>query len=111
MEFVDEFGLPNDIVAVSVAYMDLYLSRKPTEKKNLQLLAMVCIFVASKFHEVEAISIAELQTLAEGGYTVDAIQSLELDLLRTLDWNMAPITVRFFPFLLLFSHNNNLVRQ
>jgi len=85
--------------------MDLYLSRKPTEKKNLQLLAMVCIFVASKFHEVEAISIAELQTLAEGGYTVDAIQSLELDLLRTLEWNMAPITVRFsFSFYLFISH-------
>ena len=46
LEFVDEFGLPNDIVAVSINYMDMYLSRKQVDKINLQLLAMVCIFVA-----------------------------------------------------------------
>ena len=44
------------------------------DKINLQLLAMVCIFVASKFHEVEPISILELQTLAEGGYTESSIR-------------------------------------
>ena len=67
-------GLPNDIVAVSINYMDMYLSRRQVDKINLQLLAMVCIFVASKFHEVEPISILELQTLAEGGYTESSIR-------------------------------------
>ena len=94
LEFVDEFGLPNDIVAVAVNYMDVYLSKRKVNKINLQLLAMVCVFVASKFHEVEPISIQELQTLAEGGYTEDSIRNLELDLLNTLDWNMNPITTR-----------------
>lgn len=92
LEFVDEFGLPNDIVAVSVSYMDMYLSKRKTDKQQLQLLAMVCIFVASKFHEVEPISIQELQTLAEGGYTEKSIRDLELDLLSTLNWEMNPIT-------------------
>ena len=50
LEFVDEFGLPNDIVAVSINYMDMYLSRKQVDKINLQLLAMVCIFVAYVFN-------------------------------------------------------------
>ena len=72
--------------------MDMYLSRRQVDKINLQLLAMVCIFVASKFHEVEPISILELQTLAEGGYTEKSIRTLELDLLTTLEWNMNPIT-------------------
>ena len=54
--------------------MDMYLSRRQVDKINLQLLAMVCIFVASKFHEVEPISILELQTLAEGGYTESSIR-------------------------------------
>ena len=58
--------------------------------QQLQLLAMVCIFVASKFHEVEPISIQELQTLAEGGYTEKSIRDLELDLLSTLNWEMNP---------------------
>jgi hypothetical protein len=92
LEFVDEFGLPNDIVAVAVNYMDMYLSKKKVDKINLQLLAMVCIFVASKFHEVEAISIQELQTLAEGGYTEESIRLLEFNLLETLNWNMNPTT-------------------
>ena len=62
------------------------------DKASLQLLAMVCIFVASKFHEVDPISIVELQTLAEGGYTEQQIRELELDLLQTMSWNMNPIT-------------------
>ena len=72
--------------------MDMYLSKRKTDKQQLQLLAMVCIFVASKFHEVEPISIQELQTLAEGGYTEKSIRDLELDLLSTLNWEMNPIT-------------------
>jgi hypothetical protein len=86
LEFVDEFGLPNDIVAVAITYLDVYLSRKQVDKVHLQLLAMVCVFVASKFHEVEPISIQELQTLAEGGYTEKSIRDLELELLNTLNW-------------------------
>jgi hypothetical protein len=92
LEFVDEFGLPNDIVAVAVAYLDIFLSRRRVNKASLQLLAMVCIFVASKFHEVDPISIAELQTLAEGGYTEEQIRSLELELLQAMSWNMNPTT-------------------
>ena len=41
LEFVDEFGLPNDIVAVAITYLDVYLSRKQVDKVHLQLLAMV----------------------------------------------------------------------
>lgn len=62
------------------------------DKGNLQLLAMVCIFVASKFHEVDPISISELQTLAEGGYSEQQIRALEIELLRILEWNMNPTT-------------------
>ena len=80
------------LYTVSVSYMDMYLSKRKTDKQQLQLLAMVCIFVASKFHEVEPISIQELQTLAEGGYTEKSIRDLELDLLSTLNWEMNPIT-------------------
>ena len=46
---------------------------------------MVCIFVASKFHEVEPISILELQTLAEGGYTESSIRKFFWTLLHRGD--------------------------
>ena len=63
--FDETCALFSSTVAVAVSYLDIYLSRRHVDRLA-QLLAMVCIFVASKFHEVDPISIVELQTLAEG---------------------------------------------
>lgn len=54
------FELAMDTVACAVHFMDQYLSCFSVNKSMLQILSMVCMYVASKMHEPHPISMVRL---------------------------------------------------
>lgn len=66
------FDLSVDTVGCAISYMDQFLSVESVDKIMMQLLSLVCVFVASKMHDPEPISLVRLPILEEG------VQSLAL---------------------------------
>ncbi|KAJ0389135.1 hypothetical protein P43SY_011714 [Pythium insidiosum] len=84
------FGLTQDVVGIAIHYLDQYLSVHSADKITLQLLSMVCLFVASKMHESQPITMEEMELLCEHKFSSDDITKLEAKLLGVLDWKLDP---------------------
>lgn len=58
------FGMAKDTVGCAVAYMDRYLSIHSVTKRQLQMLALVTLSMASKMHETQPISLVRRRVLS-----------------------------------------------
>lgn len=81
-----------DTVACAVNYMDRYLSEFKADKVLLQLLAMVCLSLASKMFETQPITMDEMRMLSRGAFQKVDIRDVEKQVLLTTNWNLNPIT-------------------
>lgn len=75
----------------SVSLLDQYFKRtkKVIDVTDLHLNGMVCMFIASKYEEIEPIKIREL--IDEVGHFIfskEDIQNKELDILKTLQFQV-----------------------
>lgn len=83
-----------DTVACAVNYMDRYLSEFKADKVLLQLLAMVCLSLASKMFETQPITMDEMRMLSRGAFQKVDIRDVEKQVLLTTNWNLNPITAQ-----------------
>ena len=60
LEVTEEQHCHPEVFALAVNYLDRVLSRLPIQKSNFQLVACVCIFVASKFKETNPLCAEKL---------------------------------------------------
>ncbi|OQR82950.1 hypothetical protein ACHHYP_15272 [Achlya hypogyna] len=86
------FELSVETVACAVHYMDVYLSVLSADKIVLQLVSMVAMFVASKFHETRPIVMEEMELLCQNKYPRAEIVAMEKQLLHVLQWKLNPPT-------------------
>ncbi|TMW56647.1 hypothetical protein Poli38472_006657 [Pythium oligandrum] len=84
------FELSVDTVGCAIHFLDQYLSQHSVDKIMMQLVSMVCMFVASKMHETQPISMEEMELLCERKFTRDQILKAESKLLLVLNWNLNP---------------------
>lgn len=89
-ETAKAFDLTQDAVGCAIHFLDQYLSEHSVDKVLLQLLCMVCMYVASKMHETQPITLEEMELLCEHKFTKDQILSLEAKLVAALDWKLSP---------------------
>jgi hypothetical protein len=91
--FIEEYSLSPYTVPTALNYLDRYLSVRPTSKTTLPLVAVVCVFIASKFHDVQALSLDDLLALKfdDGPYTVKHFVKTEQNILLALKWNLHPV--------------------
>ncbi|KAF0700737.1 Aste57867_8792 [Aphanomyces stellatus] len=92
----DELQLPKEIVHSAVAYLDRLLN-VPTAlppQSHLQLVCLVCLFVAAKYAAVECDvpSMDEMVAYGHGQYTVDDIKACEVATLQALGWSLSALT-------------------
>ena len=73
LELTNEQKCHPEVFALAVNYLDRILTRIPIKKNQFQLLASVCIFLASKFKENEPISSEKLVVYTDFSVTVDLI--------------------------------------
>ncbi|GLE10704.1 hypothetical protein PINS_up022921 [Pythium insidiosum] len=95
-ETAKAFELANDTVGCAVFFMDRYLSTSSVDKIMLQLVSMVSMYVASKMHEHQPISMEEMDLLSQRKFSRDDIRRVESQLLELLDWRLNPPTAFTF---------------
>ncbi|GAB9468640.1 G2/mitotic-specific cyclin a [Globisporangium polare] len=90
------FELAKDTVGCAIHFMDQFLSVSSVDKIMLQLLSMVCMYVASKMHESQPISMDEMDLLSQRKFSRDDIRRVESQLVKVLGWHLAPPTTFTF---------------
>ena len=82
-----------------VSWLDLTLSvfqDNPVPKKQLQLVGVTSMFVASKYEEMYPPEIADFAYVTDRAYTTAQIRDMEMKILRSLDFNFGrPLPLQF----------------
>lgn len=73
LEVCEEQGCQPAVFALAVTYLDRVLSRVALKKSQFQLLACVCMFLASKFKETCPLPAEKLVVYADFSITVEEI--------------------------------------
>ena len=69
LEVTEEAKCSPEVFSLAVNYMDRVLSKIPLEKSQFQLLASVCIFLASKFKESSPLCAEKLVICSDFSFT------------------------------------------
>ena len=112
LEVTEEAKCSPEVFSLAVNYMDRVLSKIPIEKSQFQLLASVCIFLASKFKESSPLCAEKLVICSDFSFTTQEmmvseaarplytfllihflpLQKWELLVLELLNWDLSAIT-------------------
>lgn len=77
-----------------VLLMDLYTSMKmEVPMHDLQLIAITCLMISTKFHEMKYPSASSLNSATRNSYSYDIIIAKEGEILATLGWDLLRYTV------------------
>ena len=88
--------LQPEVLYLTVNLLDRYLSLKKTTKRELQLVGMAALFIASKYEEIYCIPVDDLIYLCDRAYTVDQVYEMEIKMLRALNYQISlPTTWKF----------------
>ena len=89
-----DFLFLDETYFISVAYLDIYLSKiKVTQRKQFNLLALSCVFLASKiYEEILEPTCTEMTNLAVDGHTLKDLKRMERKVILALDWNFNIVT-------------------
>jgi hypothetical protein len=95
MEVCDEFSLCRETFHLSVAYIDLFLSRQACRIDRLQLLGASALLLASKMEEFECLKVSRLVLTTDNGFTSNQIIDMERDISYALEFNLQPTTLNY----------------
>ena len=92
------FNLVADSLHIAVDILDRYLQQKGSTvtKKNLQLVGITGMLIASKYEDIYPPSIADLADIAADTYTTEQIRHMETEILTVLRYQLGkPNTLTF----------------
>jgi len=72
-QVLEEQKCEEDVFCLAVNYLDRVLSVLPLRKSQLQLVASVCMFVASKFTDTVALAAERLVMYTDYSTTIDQL--------------------------------------
>eukprot|EP01097_Dermamoeba_algensis_P002199 TRINITY_DN1877_c0_g2_i1.p1 TRINITY_DN1877_c0_g2~~TRINITY_DN1877_c0_g2_i1.p1 ORF type:complete len:369 (-),score=57.28 TRINITY_DN1877_c0_g2_i1:238-1344(-) len=96
VEVVEEFKLNGQTLYLAVNYMDRFLEKFVANKNNLQLIGIVCLFLAAKYEEIFAPVINDFVHISDGTYNKDEIMKMEMQVLTQLEFNLTVPTSKTF---------------
>lgn len=84
----------------AVNYLNRFLGKQVIQKRDFQLLAITCLWLASKLRETRAFTADELLIYTERTYSKDELLKWEFIVLRAIEWTLTVITpLDFVPHL------------
>ena len=94
----DEFGLHISTMHVAVMFLDRLLHKVVVARNELQLVAIACILIAAKYEEIEEVvpTLSDMNRHAQWAFSADAIQHMEFEVLRKLNWCLGTFTPLHF---------------
>jgi hypothetical protein len=80
------------VFSLAVNILDRYLSEQPIKRNTFQLIASVCLFIASKLANVIPILADKLVVYTDNSVAFDSIIEMEGLVLDQLKWNVMSVT-------------------
>lgn len=89
-------NLDTETLFLAVNYLDRFLEVRMALRKELQLVGLACLFIASKCEEVDPIAITDLVYVCDKTYTIDQIIQMERQILDALQFDLVVATSHGF---------------
>ena len=96
LEVCEDQQCQPEVFFLAVNYLDRFLSLVNIKKSQFQLLASVCILLASKFSQVVPITSEQLVIYTDNSVSVDDIRKWEIFVLEVLQWDLSAASVHSF---------------
>ncbi|XP_076322395.1 G1/S-specific cyclin-E1-like isoform X2 [Tachypleus tridentatus] len=94
IEVCEVYRLHRESFYLAQDFIDRYLATQQNlPKQQLQLLGITSLFVAAKIEEIYPPKLSEFAYVTDGACTETEILEKEIVLLKTLKWNLMPMTV------------------
>lgn len=96
VEIQENFELNHETLYLAIKLSDIFMSREPVEKENLQLVGAVAVFIAAKFDERCPPLIEDFTYICDNSFDRDQFIQMEMEILRKIDFDLGiPISYRF----------------
>ncbi|KAJ8339390.1 hypothetical protein SKAU_G00361760 [Synaphobranchus kaupii] len=91
-----KFRLLQETMYMTVGIIDRFLQDHPVPKKQLQLVGVTAMFIASKYEEMYPPEIGDFSYVSDRAYTTAQIREMEMKILRVLDFSFGrPLPLQF----------------
>lgn len=91
---VDYFRIDREVVAVSMNFLDRYLSHRRCDRNAFKLAATTTLHLAVKIlYPCKLADLGILSDLSRGEFCMTDVCNMEVRVLETLNWNMHPPTI------------------
>ncbi|XP_022119983.2 G1/S-specific cyclin-D2-like [Pieris rapae] len=92
LEVCEEQRCEEQVFSLAVSYLDRFLAQVAISRKQLQLLAVTALLVASKFRQCHALSIDLLCAYTDNSILPQEVRQWELMLVQRLNWQLSIAT-------------------
>lgn len=97
-----KYRLRSETLHLTVNLVDRYLSKKQVNKKRLQLVGVVAMFIATKFEEISPPELHDWVYITDNAYTKNDVLLMECDMLSALNFQIVvPTAAHFFDHLVV----------
>ncbi|XP_019960703.1 G2/mitotic-specific cyclin-B1 [Paralichthys olivaceus] len=91
-----KFRLLQETMYMTVGIIDRFLQDHPVPKKQLQLVGVTAMFLASKYEEMYPPEISDFAYVTDRAYTTAQIRDMEMTILRQLKFQLGrPLPLQF----------------
>ncbi|KAL9648853.1 hypothetical protein ABK040_003783 [Willaertia magna] len=97
VEVHKHFELSNATLFLTINLLDRFLSKQPVGLKYLQLVGATCLFISSKYEDLQYPTSGELVKISKNNFTKEEMLHVERMILKELDFNITVATI--YPFL------------
>ncbi|XP_076644294.1 G2/mitotic-specific cyclin-B-like [Halictus rubicundus] len=97
IEVHQQFRLLQETLYLTVAIIDRFLQAfHSIDKKNLQLVGVTAMFIASKYEEMYSPDISDFVYITDNAYSKEEILQMEMLIVKTLDYSLGrPLPLHF----------------
>ncbi|KAH9675272.1 Cyclin-B1-2 [Citrus sinensis] len=95
-----EFELSQETLYLTINIIDRFLSVKVVSRRELQLVGMGAMLIASKYEEIWAPEVNDLVRIADNAYSHPEVLAMEKTILGKLEWTLTVPT--YYVFLVRF---------
>jgi hypothetical protein len=100
-----KLSLSHNTLFLSVQLMDIYLSKIQIQRNQFQLLGVTCLFIASKYEDIDPPTLQQILYICKGTYTPQQLKLLEHQILLLIDYNLFIATpIQFLQFYSVHYH-------